>query len=165
VPNRYYQLRGIRWLDTRRFVAFSDSRATVLCSVDGGPPEPYYQDSTWTEPFLAVKQALSLDSRAGHQGMWRVPLDAKGNPAGAAVKIPWIDRRRIIASPDGRRLIFANDSGEWWKVVLPSGTEERIANRPPLANAFYGKFGNDGRLAYLVDRVTLKLILLEDVFQ
>jgi hypothetical protein len=161
-------VRAIHWIDSERFVVFGGNAKTFLCSVEGGEPIPFFDDSTWARPISGGKYVIYADFRKGREGRWIVPVDRDGKRSGEAKKFlaePTFFTT-AIASPDGCTWIYEKHPGQWWKLTLPSRREERLGMRPPLAYPFFDELSNDGkRIAYLIDRVTMKLVLLENVFE
>ena len=161
-------VRAIHWVDSEKFVVFGGNARTFLCAVEGGEPIPFFDDSTWARPISGGEYIIYEDFRKGREGRWIVTVDRDGKRSGEAKKLlaaPTFFTTEI-PSPDGCTWIYEKYPGQWWKLTLPSRREERLEMRPPLAYPFYDRLSNDGkRIAYLIDRVTMKLVLLENVFE
>ncbi len=162
-----HNVRAIHWIEPERFVVYSSSRKSFLCSVRGGEPTPFFEDSTWARPILGGKQMVYRDFRNGREGQWIVALNQDGKATGGATRFLSPEANaESIPSADGCTWVYQKHPGQWWKMTLPTRKEERVSKRPPLAFYFFDMLGGDGtRLAYLIDRVTMKLMLLENVFE
>jgi Tol biopolymer transport system component len=155
----------VRWIDSQNFVVNNGDLKTYVCSVSRAEPKQLFEDSTWATPILGGKYVVYQDYRNGREGRWIVPLDWRGKATGQAIKF-LSSEALAVSSPDSRIWIYEKHPGQLWKITLPERKEELAGRLPPVAKLYSVRFSNDGkRLAYLVDRVTLKLVLLENVFE
>ncbi len=171
-PRRTFTLQrldimsGAWWVDSQNFVVFNNGPKTYLFSVQGGAGKQIFEDSTYAVPILDGQYVVYNDFRKGREGHWTVKLDSRGKSAGQAIK--FLPDVPCFFTTDARTCIYEKYPGEFWRISLPSGKEERAGRRPPiLAGALSRlRLSNDRkRFGYWVDRVTVKLVLHENVFE
>jgi dipeptidyl aminopeptidase/acylaminoacyl peptidase len=159
---------SISWIDSQNFVVFNGEMKTFVCSVLGGEPKQlFFEDSTWAEPILGGKYMVYQDFRKGREGRWIAPVDPQGKLSGKPTR--FLSAVTAFRSPDSRIWIYEKHPGEVWRITLPGGKEERWGKLPPLLKLRQFMrviLSDDGkRLAYMTHGVTLKLVLLENVFE
>lgn len=157
--------RGLptKWLDERTVLTQNVS-GTWACSVDGGPPQRYFRDSTYATPVLGGRYILYADVVPSRRsGVWIEPSSARENPgAGPKQLIKSLSSYQI--DPAGAFVYYVSPQNTLRRVRIPDGKDE------PLPGAFPGLrrgaafcLSPDGQsVTYLDSRTTGKLVMIDD---
>jgi hypothetical protein len=150
------------WVDSENLMVFTGDRRSFICRLDQGTVQQFFEDSTWAAPIEGGKYLCYQDFHKGKRGICFVQLHARGKAVGKETRIL---TSAYGVSADLRTWIYMKRPGEFWRTTLPGGNEERIGAAPPLAG-WDTRINNKGtKIIYRVDNVTLKLVLLENLFE
>jgi Tol biopolymer transport system component/predicted Ser/Thr protein kinase len=159
----------IRWIDNRTFISFAiEQPASWLCSIEGGEPTRFFEDSTHAIPLQGGKYIGYQDGRAGREGIWVC--------AAPGVKDPNLLSPKRIATfttygefdKTGTFFYLVKNAGELRRISIPSGREEVISGVFPGLNYSGSWFdiSYDGKeIVYTDARRSCKLVMIEKVFK
>jgi serine/threonine protein kinase len=147
--------REIRWIDAKRFVFFTGSKALMMIA-DGADAKQIYEDSTYAWPILNGKYCYFRDFRKGREGRYIIAASADGSPLGKPKKV-YSDEGGATVAFDGSFLIISRGDGQLMRISLPDGTMQRY----PAAKL--GAISSDGKeTAYVDNRINAKLVMIEN---
>jgi len=158
----------MRWVDERTFISMDYLTGSWLCSIEGGEPKKFFEDSTGAIPLQGGKYIGYYDSRAGREGLWVC--------AAPGLKDPSLSSPRKLASSvvsgefdkSGKFFYLVKNTGELRRISIPSGKEEIIRGVFPGLN-FTGSWFDiscDGKeIVYTDARVNCKLVMIENLFK
>jgi hypothetical protein len=157
-------VRTASWIDHERLAVLSVDLKTFIYSTDGSAPRPFFEDSTYARPILKGLYVFYRDFRKGHEGFWIAGLTSQGQPEGKPRKLPFeISPTSGWGSPDGRIWLYEKKPGELWRLTLPDWREEYVCPTGLIRFPFVSLDGK--RFAYLVHNCTMKLTLIENLFE
>jgi len=159
----------MRWVDEKTFISWDYPTAgSWLCSIEGGEPEKFFEDSTSAIPLQGGKYIGYYDSRAGREGLWVC--------AAPGVKDPSLPSPKKLASivvsgefdKSGKFFYLVKNTGELRRISIPSGNEEIIRGVFPGLNFIQSWFdiSYDGKeIVYTDIHSNSKLVMIENVFK
>jgi len=159
--------RGYRiWWINPKTLAVSRQSKNWLLSIDGAPPQKFYEDSTLAYPILEEKYVLFKDYRKGREGWWIGPVAGLNGPSTGPPKKILPENFFVTIAPNGKFLLYLNVS-EVRKMSLPDGKEQSF---PVHLSEWQFNFGigvsYDGKeIVYVEPRVRAKLVMIENVFK
>lgn len=181
-PRQFMSGVGFRWMDSTHMVVDDATRSSMV-ALWGEEKEPVFEDSTHAFPLMNHQYMLFDDLRPGREGWWIVgtapypdsiagPLvsDEDCDSVNLPVR-PWrkqplylFPREQSFAlCADGGCMVYANESGEIWKMSLPDFQRERfpgiVAGRNVRLN-----LSHDGKLLISAEsHNNSKLVMIEDL--
>jgi len=161
----------MRWVDETTFISWDFDFAapiTWLCSIEGGEPKRFFEDSTYAIPLQGGKYIGYDDVRSGREGVW--VTTAQG------VKDPSIPSPRKLAprlvygefDKSGKFYYCIKNAGELRRISIPSGKEEIIRGVFPgltSVNSWFDISYDGKEIVYTDARVNSKLVMIENVFK
>ncbi len=155
------------WFDNTR-IQVIHNKIVYLVALDGSQQTKVYDDSTTAFFILGGKYILYNDRHKGKDlGVWIVdgmkPRDVQRKTARL---LPW-NSRNIVVSGDGKTLYSHRGIGEFWRMQLPNGSEERIKS-DFLGVEMSADFSPswDGKEMLIVKRkYESKIIMIENLFK
>jgi len=157
----------IWWVNPKTLIVSRQSKNWLL-SIDGTPPQKFYEDSTQAYPILEEKYVLFKDFRKGGEGWWIVPVAGlNGLSTGPPRKI--LPENSFVAiAPHGKFLLYyATNAGEVRKMSLPDGKEQpfpvQISDYQFLRGV--GVSYDDKEIVYTEPRNRGKLVMIENPFK
>jgi serine/threonine protein kinase len=161
----------MRWVDERTFISWGlyDQPSSWLCSIAGGEPKKFFEDSTYAIPLQAGKYIGYGDTRTGREGIWVCAAPGLEDP-----DLP--SPRRLLPTilifgefdKSGTFYYWVKNTGELRRISVPSGKEEIIGGVFPGLNPLYSwwDISYDGKeIVYTDARPNGKLVMIEKVFK
>jgi Tol biopolymer transport system component/predicted Ser/Thr protein kinase len=160
----------LNWVDEKTFLLGDPSAPrTWLCSIDGGEPRKFFEDSTYARPLQGGKYIGYYDMRHGREGAWVCAATGAEDPRlPSPMRLPSsIAEDRF--DRDGRFFYYVKTAGELRRVSIPSGKEETIRTAfPGLGTSPFSSFdiSYDGKeIVYTDARINGKLVMIENPFK
>ncbi len=163
----------VHWTDSRSLVCWDDSTiSAVKTSVDGSEQRGYLPDSVGVLPLPGGAKVLLFDLRAATQGLY-VGSPGKGIQMPQELRLirsfkPSWTNWSVFFSPGITFVLLYNRQLEFWRIMLPSGTMERLhGSFPELVSGMTANISNDGKSIIYAGRVQTrsKLVLMENPFE
>lgn len=160
----------MRWVDRTTFVSWDyfTTPRSWLCSIEGGKPKAFFEDSTFAVPLQGGRYIGYDDVRRGREGVWVA--------AAPGVKDPALPSPKKLAPANawgefdkaGKFYYYVKNASEFSRVSIPSGKEEAIRGVFPGLTKVYSwlEISYDGKeIVYTDARVSSKLVMIEHVFE
>jgi len=159
----------MRWVDEKTFVSASfDPPVPWLCSIEGGEPKKFFEDSTYAIPLQGGKYLGYYDGRAGLVGFWICAAPGTKDPDLPSPKklAPLFAYGEFDKS--GEFYYWIKNTGELRRISLPSGKEEVIRGVFPgltPVNSWFDISYDGKEIVYTDARANCKLVMIEKVFK
>ncbi|MCX6143682.1 MAG: protein kinase [Ignavibacteriales bacterium] len=154
--------RGVamRWQDQNELLVF-DSTGTWRYSLDSSGKKELLDDAFRTFPLPGNQYVLRFSETPGKEGAWLSSMDKKK------------EARRLLdgkltefrAAPNGKFLLWARISGEFWRISLPDGKRERLPITISGINNGFSVRQDGKEIVYAVERNVGKLVMIENLFK
>ena len=161
----------MRWVDERTFISWGlyDRPGSWLCSIEGGEPKRFFEDSTYAIPLQGGKYVGYGDTRAGREGQWVCAAPGVQDPSLPSPKrlVPTILEFGEY-DKSGAYYYRVKNTGELRRIAIPSGKEEIIGSVFPGLSPLYSwsDISYDGEeIVYTDARPNGKLMMIEKVFK
>jgi len=157
----------IWWINPKTLVV-SRQFKNWLFSIDGAPPQKFYDDSTRAYPILEEKYVLFKDFRKGREGWWIVPIASLNSPSTGLPRKILSKGSLVTVARHGKLLLYyATNAGEIRKISLPNGKDELF---PVQLSDWQFQLGvdisYDGKeIVYVEPRNRAKLVMIENLFK
>jgi serine/threonine protein kinase/Tol biopolymer transport system component len=158
------------WVNEKTFLIDDLSApSTWLCSIDGGKPSKFFEDSTYACPLQGGKYIGYYDWRHGREGKWVCAAPGMKDPK---LRTP-VKLTSSIASSgfnrDGKFFYYVKTAGELHRISIPPGNEEVIRGSfPGLGTTPFSTFeiSYDGKeIVYTDARINGRLVMIENPFK
>jgi hypothetical protein len=161
----------MRWIDQKTFIswAFYDRPGSWLCSIEGGEPQKFFEDSTYAIPLQNGKYIGYGDMRSGREGQWicSAPGVQDPNLSSPRILVPTLLEFGQF-DKSGTFYYTVKNADELRRISIPSGTEEIIGGVFPGLSPLYSwwDISYDGKeIVYTDARPNCKLVMIEKVFK
>jgi len=157
------------WVSSNKFVAQRVRRPhDDLLSVDGGPPEQFYQDSTTAIKLTSENAILYFDQRKATTGFWLLPAgDATKSAKSKSQKVSDIPKGATFKSFSSSYIYFTIHAGELWRQSFRTGRQEQLKGsfssiilQSPMAVG-----SDDKEFLSIVQQFNAKLVMIENIFK
>jgi Tol biopolymer transport system component len=163
--------RGSRiwWINPKTLIVTRQLKNWIF-SIEGMPPQGFFEDSTRVYPFPEEKYFLFWDYHKGREGWWIVPVAGlNGHSTGPPRKI-LPENSSVSIARNGKFILYikyANNVGEVWKMSLPDGKEQPFpVQLSDLQFARGVEVSYDGKeIVYVEPRNRAKLVMIENPFK
>jgi len=160
---------GIWWINPNTLIVNRQFK-NWLFSIDGAPPQKFYEDSTRAYPILGEKYILFKDFRKGGEGWWIVPVAGLNGPSTGPPRKILPENPYVTIAPNGKFLLYpkyVNNVGEVRKMSLPDGKEQPFPVQLSDLQFGYGVgVSYDGKeIVYVEPRNRAKLVMIENLFK
>ena len=154
----------IVWIDSEKFIIPSTFRKTYQYSVRGDQPQQIMcEDSTGAIRMPGKNYLIVADRRNGREGLWTVPIDARGKVAGNRRKLG-PGELFVVHAPDLSYVLYEK-AGEIWKMALSNGKTELVGHLSP-GNRAIVDISADGRAILLIKGYPRsRFVMVENLFQ
>jgi serine/threonine protein kinase len=165
VPRKVCPFAGfLRWTEAGHLLVRTRDLKTIQYSVDGVQQNQVAEDSISTLAILQGRYIVHRDFHKGREGYQITPINRDGKVAGTRKK--FLNTWATVQSADFRVWLFEKTPGELWKITLPECKEEYLGPIGPMEGVLLAKLSFDGKqVAYLRNNTTLRLNLIENLFQ
>jgi len=163
--------RGYRiWWSNPKTLIVSRQFKNWIFSIEGAPPQKFYEDSTRAYPILEEKYILFKDFRKGREGWWIVPVAGLNGPSTGPPRKILPENSVVTIAQHGRFLLYlkyVNNVGEVRKMSLPDGKEQPFPVQLSDLHFSYGVgVSYDGKeIVYTEPRNRAKLVMIENLFK
>ena len=106
---------------------------------------------------------IVADRRQGREGLWTVPLDARGKVTGEGKRLG-PGELFVVHAPDLRYVLYEK-AGEIWKMALSNGKTELVGHLSP-GNRAIVDISADGKAILLIKGYPRsRFVMVENLFQ
>jgi dipeptidyl aminopeptidase/acylaminoacyl peptidase len=159
----------LRWVDEKRFISYDiPTCRSWLCSIDGGEPEKFFEDSTYAIPLQGGRYIGYYDLRPGSEGVWICAAPGTTDPALPFPKRLLPHGANLEFDKQGKFCYWVENAGELRRASIPSGKQEIIRGAFPGLTVNYSWFdiSHDGReIVYTDARASTKFVMIENLFK
>jgi dipeptidyl aminopeptidase/acylaminoacyl peptidase len=162
---------GVRWINEEKLLTVTIPNLghphTTLYSIHSREPIEASKDSTREYPLRDGRSVVVADYRKGREGWW---IETRGAGQGSAPKQILSSACLLTSflSANLRYIIYAEASGEVWRISIPEGKRERL---PDILNGINPGSGDiqmshdDKQLVFAREQLDSRLVLIENVFR
>jgi serine/threonine protein kinase len=120
------------------------------------------EDSVAILCSIAGNMILIRDNHIAKKGYWIVPSDYFDNPAKAKPKKLLLPNTSAI-SAGFKSLIIRDTENKLWQIDYATGKKQKM--KDSFSSSVFSVNDNNSELAYVVDRYSAKLVLIENIFK
>ncbi len=153
------------WIDNMSFLTGREA-GNWVCTIEGAPMTRFFRDSTYAQPVLEGKYIIYSDALPTRSpGIWIEPVSTSGIISQPKQLIKSLGG--IVYDPSMRSLYYSSTQNDLRRISLPDGKEEIVHGTfPNLRVSSSLSVSPDGKfIAYLDDRTTRKLTMVENLFK
>ena len=156
----------IWWINSKILVVSRQFKNWLL-SIDGAPPQKFYEDSTQAYPILEEKYVLFKDFRKGREGWWIVSVSGLNGPSTGPPQKILPENPYVTIAPNGKLLLYyATNAGEVRKMSLPDGKNDLFPVQLSDLALWGACVSYDGKeIVYTEPRNRAKLVMIENPFK
>lgn len=133
-----------------------------IIATDKSTPPVTVEDSVAIGRSISGNMILIRDSHFAKKGFWIVPSNYFDNPVKAKAKkllLPNI----IWGSAGFNSLIVKDNDNKLWQIDYATGKKQKLEES--FSSSVFSVNDNNSKLAYVVDRYSAKLVLIDNIFK